>query len=116
METLNPSQWLNMGLGGAALFLVFVLMILFMKLQAKSSSSDIQTLASKIDKLADSNLEMVKTLATTLTQWNIEQRTNSNVLGEISRTNNEQNSKLDRIEVKLDSLFNLKCRAIDDTI
>lgn len=59
---------LKHGVEGSALFLVFVFMVLFMMFQTKSSSNNIQPLVSKIDKLADSNLEMLNILATTLTQ------------------------------------------------
>jgi len=107
---LNPSAWLGMGPIGAILFILLVFVWTYMKNTQKTSSNDIQVLASKIDKLADSNLEMVKTLATTLTQWNIEQRSNTNALSELSRGNSEHAAKLDRIEGKLDTLVNLKCK------
>jgi cell shape-determining protein MreC len=101
-NTLNPTQWLNLGLGGAALFILLVSIVM--------SSNNQNKLASKIDKLADSNVELVKTLSTTLTQWNIEQKGNTSMLAELSRGNSEQNTKLDRIEGKLDTLVNLKCK------
>lgn len=113
---LNPTAWLNMGTTGAVLFILLVFVWLYMKNTQKTSSSDIKTLAAKIDKLADSNLEMVKTLSTTLVQWNLEQRANTSSLNEIARGNNEQSAKLDRIDGKLDTLINLKCKIREDTV
>lgn len=52
METLNPTPWLQLGLGGGALFLVaFIILVWY--LFVKSSSKQTDKLFSKIDNLVD---------------------------------------------------------------
>jgi predicted PurR-regulated permease PerM len=52
MENLNPTPWLQLGLGGGALFLVaFIILVWY--LFVKSSSKQTDKLFNKIDNLVD---------------------------------------------------------------
>lgn len=58
METISPNAWLELGIPGAALFIVLVLVISMFKQQAKS----VDKLCEKIDELVtnytDNNLKL----------------------------------------------------------
>ena len=58
MEGITPEAWLNLGIPGAALFIVLVIVISMFKQQSKS----VDKLCTKIDKLvtsfSDNNLKL----------------------------------------------------------
>lgn len=121
----NAEPWLQLGIAGAALFIVLVVIILAMRgnqSQSNNSNTAINNLCAKIDrlvesnsesmmKLMDSNSETNRVLTTTLTQWNVEQKSNTNYLEQIAKSTADQNGKLDSLHGKMDSLLTLKCRA-----
>lgn len=102
----NQEGWLQLGVAGAALLILLVFVFMYMRNNIQS----IDRLCSKIDRLVDSNSDTTKALATTLTQWNIEQKNNSNYLEQISKATADQNSKLDSLHGKMDALIKFKCK------
>lgn len=61
-ENLNPDPWLNLGIGGAALFIILIVIILLFRMQNKS----IMHLCNKLDALTsaftENNLELSKVI------------------------------------------------------
>lgn len=61
MEKLDPNPWLQLGLGGGALFLVaFVILACFLFLMKNNSGTKIDKLCDKIDKLVEAFYESNK--------------------------------------------------------
>jgi hypothetical protein len=106
---LNSESWLQLGVAGAALFILFIFVYMYMRNNSKS----IGDLCRKIDRLVDSNAESNKILSVTLTQWNVEQKNNTSFLEQIANNTNTIGSKIDVMHGKIDALLNLKCKAVN---
>lgn len=123
-ELLNPEKWLQLGLGGAALVILFAFVVLFMFLYVRSNNKNISNLCNKIDKLADtntqtadkmasSNMEMAKAMTQVFTKSNADQEANKNTLNQIYDGVNELKASVDSLSAKTETLLELKCRPMN---
>lgn len=60
--TFNPDGWLNLGIAGAALFIVLILIILLFKLQGKNIDKLCEKLDSVTNTFAESNMTLQKVI------------------------------------------------------
>lgn len=104
-DIFSQEGWLQLGFGGASLFILLIFVCLYMR----NSNRNIDNLCKKIDRLVDSNSESNKMLATTLTQWNIEQKNNTQYLEQIAKNTIDTSSKIDAMHGKLDAILSIKC-------
>lgn len=113
IEIINPEKWLQLGLGGAALVILFAFVVLFMFLYVRSNNKNISNLCSKIDKLAGTNTEMAKAMTQVFTKSSADQLTTQNTLNQIHDGVNDLKASVDSLAAKTDALFELKCRPLN---
>lgn len=134
-KLLNSDNWLQLGLGGAALFILFAFVILFMFSYVRSNNKNVANLCSKIDKLAEtnthtaeklsaanvemankmsaSNLEMAKSMTQVFTKSCADQENNKNVLNQINDGVNDIKASVEALSAKTETLLELKCRPLN---
>lgn len=130
-EIFNGADaWLQLGVAGAALFILLVVVYMVMKSNSKTMSQyadmqkqsiemqnnniniqnkSIDQLCSKIDKLADTTTEVIKSLAIAETKISNEMNNNDKHFTKISDKTELIDDKLDKVNNKLDSIIKYKC-------
>lgn len=109
-------SWVQLGISGAALFLILVFMVYSIKSNnktiqqfAKLSSESISVLCGKIDKLTDNNSYVVEKLAITISKQNEDQQTNASYLVQILDSTKDNTGGIQSLNTKIDSLILMKC-------
>ncbi len=113
-EVFNPDKWLQLGLGGAALFILFLFVVLFMWLYVRNNNKSISNLCNKIDKLADTNTEMAKSMVQVFTKSNADQESNKNLLNQINDGVSDIKASVEALAAKTETLLELKCRPLNN--
>ncbi len=97
MEGITPEAWLNLGIPGAALFIVLVIVISMFKQQSKS----IDKLCIKIDELvtsfSDNNLKLNEVIIST----DKDQKEVLRKLDDMNDTMNDIHKRIIRIDTRL---------------
>ena len=97
MEGITPESWLNLGIPGASLFIVLVIVIAMFKQQNKS----IDKLCTKIDKLvtsfADSNLKLNEVIVSN----DKDQKEVIRQLDDMNDVMNDMHKRIVRIDTRL---------------
>lgn len=112
-KILNPDGWLQLGFGGAALFILFAFVVIFMWGYIRSNNKNISNLCSKIDKFADTNTEMAKAMVKVFTKSSVDQTNTQNTLNQIQDGVNELKASVDSLSAKTETLLELKCRPMN---
>lgn len=112
------SSWSDLGIIGATLVIILIFVFFNMKSSnrtisqfAKINSDSINNLCQKIDKLTESNAEVTKTLAVTITKQTEDQQNNSLYLRQILHGVTETQGGIQSLNGKIDSLITMKCGA-----
>lgn len=111
-KIINPEAWLQLGLGGAALFLVFVFIVLFMWFYVRNNNKSLMNLGDKIEKLAESNNDIVKTLVHTVVKVTEDQTNNVHLLNQINEGITDIKMSVGSLTAKTEAMVNMKCRAM----
>lgn len=97
MEQYNPDAWLNLGVAGAALFIVLVLVLSMFRQQAKS----VDELCAKIDDLvtsfSDNNIKLTEVIIAN----DKDQKEVLRKLDNISATLADMHKRIVRVDVRL---------------
>ena len=104
MEGITPEAWLNLGIPGAALFIVLVIVISMFKQQAKS----VDKLCTKIDELvtsfSDNNLKLNEVIISN----DKDQKEVIHKLKEMYTLMNDMHKRIVRIDVRLYDKYKVK--------
>ena len=97
MEGITPEAWLNLGIPGAALFIVLVIVISMFKQQSKS----VDKLCTKIDKLvtsfSDNNLKLNEVIISN----DKDQKEVLRKLDDMNEIMNDMHKRIVRIDTRL---------------
>jgi len=97
MEGLNPDSWLNLGIPGAAMFIVLVIIIFMFRQQANS----VDKLCTKIDELVTSFSESNITLNEVIISNDKDQKEMLRKLNEMCTVMNDMHKRVVRIDVRM---------------
>ena len=104
MENITPEAWLNLGIPGAALFIVLVIVISMFKQQSKS----VDKLCTKIDALvtsfSDNNLKLDEVIISN----DKDQKEVLRKLDDISVIMNDMHKRLIRVDTRLYNTANVE--------
>lgn len=97
MKGISPEAWLNLGIPGAALFIVLVIVIFMFKQQSKS----VDKLCSKIDEIvtsfSDNNLKLNEVIISN----DKDQKEVLRKLDDMCGVMNDMNKRIVRIDVRM---------------
>ena len=97
MEGLTPEPWLNLGVAGAVLFILFVVIVLMFKQQSK----DISKLCDKLDNVCSSFADNNGKLTEVIVSNDKDQKQLLMYLSRMQTTMDDMHSKVVRIDTRL---------------
>lgn len=96
-EGLTPEAWLELGIAGAALFIILTVVVLMFQLQARN----VDKLCNKIDEIvtsfAENNLKLNEVILTN----DKDQKETLRMLSSISRSINDMHKRVIEMDAKL---------------
>lgn len=97
MPNLDPEIWLNLGLAGAALFIILVVVILILK----NLTNSISKLCDKLDNLIKSNYDNVTALNKILINTSKDQKVLLDILNNIQDLLLDMRKRVIRIDTRV---------------
>lgn len=96
-EGLTPEAWLELGIAGAALFIILTVVVLMFRLQARN----VDKLCNKIDEIVTSFSENNLKLNEVILTNDKDQKETLRMLGSISRSINDMYKRVIEMDTKL---------------
>jgi len=97
IEGFSPDNWLNLGIGGAALFIILVVVVLIFKMQGKSTDKLCDRIDSLITIFADQTVNLNKVLISN----DKDQKEMIRQLDSMCLTMNDMHQRVVRIDARL---------------